>query len=75
MQRAVERPRIDQITLCVPLIPAASQRPSRDAALRKVVDSIAVRTGALLESINYNVEVCRLSAHCLVFANLSFGIA
>jgi hypothetical protein len=41
---------------CVPSIPAASQ----DAALREVIDSIAVRTGTLLEIVNYNVEIGRI---------------
>lgn len=38
-----------------------------DAALREVVDSIATSTGALLEIVNYNVEVSRSSRILFTF--------
>ena len=39
------------------VFPSCISKTFTDAALREVVDSIAVRTGTLLEIVNYNVEV------------------
>jgi hypothetical protein len=37
--------------------PSRISKTFSDAALHEVVDSIAARTGTLLEIVNYNVEV------------------
>lgn len=57
MQRAVERDSEESVKLYA-MCAANPSRTFTDAALREVVDSIAVRSGALLEIVNYNVEVC-----------------
>jgi fatty acid synthase subunit alpha len=59
MQRAVERDSENRSNYVMCAVnPSRISRTFRDAALREVVDSIAVRTGSLLEIVNYNVEVC-----------------
>jgi fatty acid synthase subunit alpha len=60
MQRAVERDSENRSNYAMCAVnPSRISRTFTDAALREVVDSIAVRTGSLLEIVNYNVEVCR----------------
>jgi fatty acid synthase subunit alpha len=58
MQRAVERDSENRSNYAMCAVnPSRISRTFTDAALREVVDSIAVRSGALLEIVNYNVEV------------------
>ena len=60
MQRAIERDSENRSNFAMRAVnPSRISRTFTDAALREVVDSIAVRSGALLEIVNYNVEVCR----------------
>jgi hypothetical protein len=54
--------------------PSRISRIFTDAALREVVDSIAVRPGALLGIVNYNVEVCRSLSSFFLFSNLSSNL-
>jgi fatty acid synthase subunit alpha, fungi type len=59
MQRAVERDSENRSSYAMCAVnPSRISRTFTDAALREVVDSIAVRSGALLEIVNYDVEVC-----------------
>ena len=75
MQRAVERDSENRSTHAMCAVnPSRISKTFTDVALREVVDSIAVRTGTLLEIVNYNVEVCQFSVHCLVFSEISFTI-
>jgi fatty acid synthase subunit beta len=58
MQRAVERDSENRSNYAMCTVnPSRISRTFTNAALREVVDSIAVRSGALLEIVNYNVEV------------------
>lgn len=60
MQRAVERDAKNRSNYAMCAVnPSRISKTFSDAALREVVDSIATRTGCLLEIVNYNVEVCR----------------
>lgn len=59
MQRAVERDSENRSNYAMCAVnPSRISRTFTDAALREVVDCIAVRSSALLEIVNYNVEVC-----------------
>lgn len=59
MQRAVEWDSQNRSNYAMCAInPSRISNTFSDAALREVVDTIAVCTGALLEIVNYNVEVC-----------------
>ena len=59
MQRAVERDAENRSNYVMCAVnPSRISKTFTDAALREVVDSIAVRTSTLLEIVNYNVEVC-----------------
>ena len=58
MQRAVERDAENRSNYAMCAVnPSRISKTFSDAALREVVDSIALHTGALLEIVNYNVEV------------------
>jgi len=61
MQRAVERSSEGQSNYAMCAVnPSRISKTFSDAALREVVDSIALSTSCLLEIVNYNVEVgCR----------------
>lgn len=60
MQRAVERDAENRSNYAMCAVnPSRISKTFSDAALREVVDSISVQTGALLEIVNYNVEVRR----------------
>lgn len=60
MQRAVERDAKNRSNYAMCAVnPSRISKTFSDAALREVVDSIAVQTGSLLEIVNYNVEVRR----------------
>lgn len=50
--------------------PSCISKTFSDAALREVVDTIAVCTGALLEIVNYNVEVCLIMTLLQVICHL-----
>ncbi|KAH0585247.1 hypothetical protein H2248_008491 [Termitomyces sp. 'cryptogamus'] len=57
MQRAVERDSQNRSNYAMCAVnPSRISQTFTDAALREVVDSIAVITGSLLEIVNYNVE-------------------
>ncbi|KAL0953237.1 hypothetical protein HGRIS_004490 [Hohenbuehelia grisea] len=57
MQRAVERDAQNRSNYAMCAVnPSRISKSFSDAALREVVDSIAVTTGSLLEIVNYNVE-------------------
>ncbi|KAG6910835.1 hypothetical protein DXG01_007150 [Tephrocybe rancida] len=57
MQRAVERDSENRSNYAMCAVnPSRISKTFSDAALREVVDSIAVITGSLLEIVNYNVE-------------------
>ncbi|KAG5638483.1 hypothetical protein H0H81_012415 [Sphagnurus paluster] len=57
MQRAVERDSQNRSNYAMCAVnPSRISKTFSDAALREVVDSIAVITGSLLEIVNYNVE-------------------
>ncbi|KAG5646963.1 hypothetical protein DXG03_001686 [Asterophora parasitica] len=57
MQRAVERDSQNRSNYAMCAVnPSRISKTFSDAALREVVDSIAVISGALLEIVNYNVE-------------------
>ncbi|KAH7913599.1 hypothetical protein BJ138DRAFT_606981 [Hygrophoropsis aurantiaca] len=57
MQRAVERDSQNRSNYAMCAVnPSRISRTFTDAALREVVDTIATRTGTLLEIVNYNVE-------------------
>ncbi|KAG6813968.1 hypothetical protein H0H92_005223, partial [Tricholoma furcatifolium] len=57
MQRAVERDSLNRSNYAMCAVnPSRISKTFTDAALREVVDSIAVITGSLLEIVNYNVE-------------------
>ncbi|KAF8071859.1 fatty acid synthase [Lyophyllum atratum] len=57
MQRAVERDSQNRSNYAMCAVnPSRISKTFSDAALREVVDSIAVNTGSLLEIVNYNVE-------------------
>lgn len=59
MQRAVERDAHNRSNYAMCAVnPSRISKTFTDAALREVVDTIATRTGTLLEIVNYNVEVC-----------------
>jgi len=59
MQRAVERNSKNQSNYAMCAVnPSRISKTFSDAALREVVESIALHTGSLLEIVNYNVEVC-----------------
>jgi fatty acid synthase subunit alpha, fungi type len=59
MQRAVERDSENRSNYAMCAVnPSRISRTFTDATLREAVDSIALRSGALLEIVNYNVEVC-----------------
>ena len=59
MQRAVEREAQNRSNYAMCAVnPARVSKSFIDAALREVVDDIARRTGCLLETVNFNVEVC-----------------
>ena|ERR1700729_2344055 len=68
MQCAVEQDSENRsnYAMCV-VNPSRISKTFTDAALREVVDSIAVRTGTLLEIVNYNVEVRSRSVFHLLF--------
>lgn len=58
MQRAVERDSENRSNYAMCAVnPSRISRTFSDAALREVVDTIAFKSGALLEIVNYNVEV------------------
>lgn len=58
MQRTVERDSENQSNYAMCAVnPSRISKTFTDAALRGVVDSFAVRTGTLLDIVNYNVEV------------------
>jgi fatty acid synthase subunit alpha len=58
MQCAVERDSENRSNYAMCAVnPSRISKTFTDAALREVIDSIAVRTGTLLEIVNYNVEV------------------
>lgn len=58
MQRAVERDSENRSNYAMCAVnPSRISKSFSDAALREVVDTIAVITGSLLEIVNYNVEV------------------
>jgi fatty acid synthase subunit alpha len=58
MQRAVERNSENRSNYAMCAVnPSRISKTFSDAALREVVDSIASTTGALLEIVNYDVEV------------------
>jgi fatty acid synthase subunit beta len=58
MQRAVERDTENRSNYAMCAVnPSRISKTFIDAALREVIDSIAARTGTLLEIVNYNVEV------------------
>jgi fatty acid synthase subunit alpha, fungi type len=68
MQRAVERDSENRSNYAMCAVnPSRISKTFSDAALQEVVDSIALHTGALLEIVNYNVEVClaQLYVHAL----------
>ncbi|EGN98830.1 hypothetical protein SERLA73DRAFT_168429 [Serpula lacrymans var. lacrymans S7.3] len=57
MQRAVERDAENRSNYAMCAVnPSRISKTFSDAALREVVDTIASRTGSLLEIVNYNVE-------------------
>ncbi|KAH8100945.1 fatty acid synthase [Cristinia sonorae] len=57
MQRAVERDEHNRSNYAMCAVnPSRISKTFNDAALREVVDSIAHRTGTLLEIVNFNVE-------------------
>ncbi|RDX57079.1 fatty acid synthase [Lentinus brumalis] len=57
MQRAVERDAQNRSNYAMCAVnPSRISKTFNDAALREVVDSIATRTGTLLEIVNFNVE-------------------
>ena len=49
--------------------PSRVSKAFSDAALQEVVDSIATLTGALLEIVNYNVEVRHILLRKLLYHN------
>ena len=58
MQRAVERDSENRSNYAMCAVnPSRISKTFSDAALREVVDTIAFKSGALLEIVNYNVEV------------------
>ena len=58
MQHAVERDSKGQSNYAMCAVnPSRISKTFSDAALREVIDTIAVCTGSLLEIVNYNVEV------------------
>lgn len=58
MQRAVERDSQNRSNYAMCAVNPSRISPTfSDAALREVVDNIALHSGALLEIVNYNVEV------------------
>ena len=58
MQRAVERDSKGRSNYAMCAVnPSRISKTFSDAALREVVDTIAVCTGSLLEIVDYNVEV------------------
>jgi len=66
MQRAVERDSENRSNYAMCAVnPSRISKTFTDAALREVIDSIAVRTGTLLEIVNYNVEVGCLESYRL----------
>ena len=73
MQRAVERDSENwsNYAMCA-VNPNRISKTFTDAALREIVDSIAVRTGTLLEIINYNVEVRLFDCSPLPVLNCTF---
>ena len=59
MQRAVERDSLNRSNYAMCAVnPSRISKTFNDAALREVVESIATRTGCLVEIVNFNVEVC-----------------
>jgi fatty acid synthase subunit alpha len=70
MQRAVERNSKNQSNYAMCAVnPSRISKSFSDAALRGVVESIALHTGTLLEIVNYNVEVCNsTSLYSLIHA-------
>ena len=70
MQRAVERNSKNQSNYAMYAVnPSRISKTFSDAALREVVESIALHTGTLLEIVNYNVEVCNsTSLYSLIHA-------
>src|ERR1700729_1351868 len=68
MQRAVERDSENRSNYAMCAVnPSRISKTFSDAALREVVDSIAVISGSLLEIVNYNVEVRSRSVFHLLF--------
>ena len=69
MQRAVERDEHNRSNYAMCAVnPSRISKTFDDSSLREVVDSISRNTGLLLEIVNYNVEVKRLSLivlHCI----------
>ena len=58
MQYAVERDSKGRSNYAMCAVnPSRISKTFSDAALREVIDTIAVCTGSLLEIVNYNVEV------------------
>lgn len=58
MQRAVERDSENRSNYAMCAVnPSRISKTFTDAALREVVDTIAFKSSALLEIVNYNVEV------------------
>ena len=79
MQQAVERDAENRSNYAMCAVnPSRISKTFSDAALREVVDSIALHTGALLEIVNYNVEVrtrCRLLVSEMTASSPSTGSA
>ena len=73
MQRAVERDSENRSNYAMCAVnPSRISKTFTDAALREVVDSIAVRTGTLLEIVNYNVEVRSRSLSFIFYFKFHF---
>jgi fatty acid synthase subunit beta len=63
MQRAVERDSKNRSNYAMCAVnPSRIGKSFDDAALREVVDGISSKTNLLLQIVNFNVEVCQLSA-------------
>jgi fatty acid synthase subunit alpha, fungi type len=64
MQRAVERDFENRSNYAMCAVnPSCISKTFNEAALQEVVDSIGIHTSALLEIVNYNVDVCRSFSH------------
>ena len=68
MQRAIARDSKNRLNYAMCAInPSRIWKTFTNTAPHGVVDGIAVRTGTLLEIVNYNVEVSTLCLHCICF--------